>query len=1197
MRYFTKILLICFVQLFFTAIYSQEACQPCLQYLFKENKNQWEKEVLFKAEVKSGAIFFEQERITFNFLDNRDIIRIKGDHHKLENYTPQIDYTLHYHSFRINFLHSQAEVAVSGNQPVKEYFNYFVGNNQSHWASGVRAFQELHYREIYPGIQLEITSENGHLKYYYHVKAGANPAQIESELEGADSLSLNESGDLLIGTSIGTITDLKPIAYQTLNGKRKTVDCRFVLHGNNLSYEFPNGYDRHLELVIDPTLIFSTYSGSTADNFGYSATYDKNGNAFAAGTVFGVGYPTTIGAYQMSYVGGPTILFTGGGQYPGDDIAITKYSGDGTQRIFSTYLGGYGQDLPHSLIVNNNDELYILGTTGCSNFPVTSAAYDTTFNGGNDPGVFDGIAAHFKNGSDLFISRLSADGRQLLSSTYVGGSDNDGINYRAGQPYSSPGFLRHNYADEVRGEIDIDANNNVYVASCTRSADFPRTSGTFQSTFGGGLDACVFKMDANLSTMVWSTTFGGSDDDAAYSVAIDNAENLYVAGGTRSLNFPVTTGTLQNSFAGGEADGFLIHIDKNGQQNLAATYYGYADYDQIYFVELDKSNHVYVLGQADNSASNYIKNAVYNKPNGGQFISKLTPQLDSVIWSTSFGRGLGVTDISPTAFLVDVCNSIYACGWGSQGVNNIVGGTGGTTGLDVTSNAFKGTTDGQDFYLMVLKDDASQLTYATFMGGNQSEEHVDGGTSRFDKRGIVYQSVCAGCGGHSDFPTTPGAVSPTNKSSNCNNAIFKFDLDLPICLADFTVPNACKNIPVQFQNLSSSVQTPSYQWFFGDGQTAAQENPSHQYSQTGLFDVTLVITDPGSCNFTDTITKKILVIGSQGTDTLPTLTICNTQSVQIGVPPSNDSTINYLWTPSATLSSANVSNPLAFPTQSTVYTLLVSNGICTDTIKQAVIVFTDALSLQGSDILCAGDTLQLTVQNSQPNQQLTYLWEPSAQIISGGNTATPFVSPSGNTTFTVTITNQLGCTFSDSIQISVLSALPNVNAYAVPDTILFGDTSQLNITYSTSVVSYLWQADSTLSATDRINPYAFPTTTHAYFVEVFDSQGCRKKDTVMVVVLRKPCEEANLYIPNAFSPNNDGKNDVLYVRGNQITELYFAVYDRWGQRVFETKDIAKGWDGSLKGRKLDPAVFGYYVEGLCPSGEKFFKKGNVTLLR
>lgn len=1174
-----------------------EQCTNCAPIQFKQNLGQWDKNILYKSELKNGAVFIEKNQITFNLFDVRDVLRIKGDHHKLENYQPTIDYTMHFHALRFSFENALSSSTVTATNASKEYFNYFLGNDKNKWAGGVRAFTELNTANLYKGINLKVVSENGHMKYEYEVSAGISPSAIQLKIDGASSLSIDEQQNLVIGTSVGNVTDTKPYAFQFVHGEKKEVECRFVLAGNVLGYTFPKGYDKNEKLYIDPTLIFSTYSGSTADNFGYSATYDSKGNAYGAGSVFGVGYPVTLGAYQMNYVGGPTITFSNGGTYPGDDIGITKYSADGTQRIYSTYLGGFGQDLPHSLVANSNDELYVLGTTGCTNYPVTTNAYDTSYNGGNDPGVFDGIAAHYKNGSDIVVSRFSADGTQLLASTYVGGSDNDGLNYRAGQSYATPGFTRHNYADEVRGEIDIDKNNNIYVASCTRSQNFPRTAGTFQNSFGGGLDACVFKIDANLTTMIWSTTLGGAEDDASYSVAIDGDENIFVAGGTRSTDFPVSPNTFQSAFSGGETDGFIVHINKNGQSIISSTYFGYGDYDQIYFVDLDKANNVYVLGQADNAGSQYITNALYSKNNGGQFISKFNEALDSLIWSTSFGRGIGVTDISPTAFLVDVCNSIYACGWGSQGVNNIVGGTGGTFGLDVTPNAFKPTTDGQDFYLMVLKDDASQLVYATFMGGNISEEHVDGGTSRFDRKGIVYQSVCAGCGSNDDFPTTPGAVSNTNNSTNCNNAVFKFNLDLPICLADFTAANTCVNLPLSFNNQSSGTGTLNYQWLFGDGGVSTIQNPLHTYAQSGLYDVMLVVSDPTSCNGSDTVVKKILVIGGNAPSTLPDITVCSSQAVQIGIPPSSDYTISYLWSPSATLSSATISNPFANPQQTTTYTLLVSNGICVDTIRQKVIVFSDALTLSGDNVLCPGDTLQLSVTNTQPGQTLTYAWQPANQIISGANTATPLVSPNQNTTYSVSVINQLGCTFTGSIQITITSALPGVNAFAVPDTIFPGDTTQLNLTLSGSVSTIVWQQDATLSATDVANPIAYPNDTRNYFVEVTDTNGCSKRDTVTVYVKKKPCEEANIYIPNAFSPNGDGKNDVLYVRGNNILKLYFAVYDRWGQLVFETRDVNKGWDGTFKGKKIDPAVFGYYAEGECPNAEKYFKKGNVTLLR
>ena len=1417
------------------AAQGQTSCNSCNDYLFKQNKGQWQNHILYKTELKNGAIFFEQNNITFNLFDTRDQLRIRGNHHRFTEYDPDIDYTLHMHSFKMKFKGATTNNHAMGSQPIAEYFNYYIGNDPKQWASNVTAFTRLSYSDLYHHINLNIATENGALKYIYEVQPQADFGQIQIEFEGTDGIAVDDEGNLLIKTSVGDIHDLKPYAYQIVNGKQIEVACKYILNGNTVSYALPNGYDKNLPLIIDPTLIFSTYSGSTSDNFGYTATYDNQGNGFAAGSVFGIGYPTTTGAYQVNYVGGPAV-----GGIAGDDIGITKYNPTGTQRLFSTYIGGYGQELPHSLIVNSNDELFLLGTAGDTAYPTTVSAYDRTFAGGPNPGVFTGIAAHYRNGSDIVISRFSANGQQLLASTYVGGSANDGLNYRAGVAYSTQGYLRHNYADEVRGEIDIDRNGNVYVASCTYSADFPRTTGTFQNAIGGGLDACVFKMDANLSTMIWSTTFGGNQNDAAYSVAFDSNDDLYITGGTRSNNFPVTNGTIQNSFGGGNADGYVIHIDNNGQQLLQSTYYGYASYDQIYFVELDKQNNVHVLGQADNSGTNFILNAAYNTPNGGQFITKFNPTLDTIIWSTSFGRGLGTTDISPTAFLVDVCNSIYACGWGSPSVNGNVGAPAGTGGLQVTPGAFQTSTDNEDFYLMVMADDASALTYATFMGGPVSHEHVDGGTSRFDKGGVVYQSVCAGCGSNDDFPTTAGAVSNTNNSTNCNNAVFKFDLDLPLILANFTAPSACRNVPVSFTNLSTVQSSPSYVWSFGDGATSTQTNPTHTYSQTGLFTVTLVINDPTSCNLTDTITKQLFVLGGQSNTTLPARTVCAGQSVQIGVPPTNDPAITYMWTPSNTLSSSSVSNPFATPTQNTTYQLVVSNGICADTFSQAVNIATGGFTISSTQIDCPGDTIvlsanglapgsvasyqwqpsniivagantanplavptgnttftltvvttigctftqqynyvypsnfsrpnadfilptaacvldtltfvnastgssissynwqfgdgtasnlvnptkiytqsgsytvrliitddstclgkdtiektinilsdsnyvlptltickgsstpiglagndpsltynwqpttglsnpnvanptaspaqttiyllvasntqcadsiyqtvlvvddsiftnddtlvcpsspiQLFADNTGPSDSMRYEWQPTSNIISGANTATPIVSVTGSTTFTVIGTSEHGCKYYDTVVVSTFPAAVQLNAYANPDTISYGDTTQL-FADTAFVSSYAWRDDTTLSATDVLQPYAFPRNTTTYYITASDFIGCAKTDTVTVYVLRTPCAESNIFIPNGFSPNGDGKNDILYVRGNNITKVLFIVYDRWGQKVFESTDLAIGWDGVFKGKKLDPAVFAYYVEGECEGGQQFIKKGNVTLFR
>ena len=255
-----------------------------------------------------------------------------------------------------------------------------------------------------------------------------------------------------------------------------------------MSFDFPYGYDKSNDLIIDPTLIFSTYSGSISDNFGYTATYDNDGYLYSGSTAFGVDYPTTLGAYQQSFQGGVT------------DIAITKYDTTGTYRIYSIYLGGTSDELPHSMVVNSNNELFVLGTTGSADFPVTQDVVQPVFNGGTS--YFpSGLGVSFANGSDMFITKINKNGGALLSSTFLGGTNNDGLNISS--------KLKYNYADEVRGEIDVDINNNIYVSSSTSSNDFPVTQNAFNQNFSGDQDGCIIKMDNQLSTIIWSSYLGG----------------------------------------------------------------------------------------------------------------------------------------------------------------------------------------------------------------------------------------------------------------------------------------------------------------------------------------------------------------------------------------------------------------------------------------------------------------------------------------------------------------------------------------------------------------------------------------------------------------------------------------------------------------------------------------------------------------
>ena len=341
------------------------------------------------------------------------------------------------------------------------------------------------------------------------------------------------------------------------------------MDNNILSFDLPNGYDVSLPLIIDPLLVFSSYSGSTYDNWGNTATYDQRGNVYSGGTVrmlYGFNFPVSPGAFQEDL----------GGLW---DIGILKFDSTGSRLLYGTYLGGSGTETPFSLIVNNKNELIVYGITGSNDYPITENAYSKVFLGGdsvtNALGNYNSgnLGISYTTGSDFFIARISADGSQLLSSTFLGGSNNDGIN-------NAPGFpLSRNYGDEFRGEVNIDSEDNIYLAGNTSSIDFPIVGG-FQTDYGGGTqDGIIVKLSPDLSNIIWSTFLGGSRADAAYGIKVSKDTLSFVTGGTMSVDFPVSPNAIKTGF-GGDIDGFITSISAQGSSLINSTFLGTNDYDQ-----------------------------------------------------------------------------------------------------------------------------------------------------------------------------------------------------------------------------------------------------------------------------------------------------------------------------------------------------------------------------------------------------------------------------------------------------------------------------------------------------------------------------------------------------------------------------------------------------------------------------------------
>jgi len=885
----------------------------------------------------------------------------------------------------------------------------------------VRSFKRIMYRNIYEGIDFTMYSTTEGLKYDFVIHPGADPDNIRLVYKGLDEIELR-NGTLFLKTSLGEVVEKNPVVFYE---DGRNIECKYKLRGNELSFEFMEKYDATQKITIDPLLIFSTYSGSAADNWGNTATFDKYGNLYSGGMTnhirnFGGNlgnldlgeFNTTEDAFQTQY----------GGIW---DVAILKYDSTGANLIYATYLGGGNSEVPQSLIVNNMGELLILGITSSVNFPVTSQAYDTTYNGGEAASLFE-TSVNYSRGSDLFIAKLSENGDELISSTYIGGSSNDGLMRTFGNS------LVRNYGDQSRGDIIVDADDNIYVASRTASEDFPVTN-PFQDEYGGGqYDALVLKFSDDLSTMIWGSYYGGFGEDAALSIKLTLENEVYIAGGTTSLNLPTTQGTIHPGPTGiSDVDGYIALIASDGSSLIAATYIGTTDYDQAYQMDIDSNGNVYVVGQTRGAYP--VTEGPRVDENSGQFVHKLTPDLSETLFSTVFGGGRGEPDIYITAFLVNDCDNLYISGWGSP---LLAGRTSQymdvtTSALFATSDAYQIGTDGSSFYLAVYTDDMSELLYATFLGSQTSVVHVDGGTSRFDKRGIVYHAVCASCNlDDSSFPTTPGAWSEENGSRGCNNAAFKFDLAslnarIKTNTPEFDQPDivrGCAPFDVLFENRSVGGQI--YEWSFGDEKDTVsfvRDTLQHTFTKAGTYTIALKAIDNSTCAEIDYDYKTIIVYETNF-QVSESKTICGGDFAQL----SASGGVSYVWSPSEGLDNPLSAYPRAFADTTTTYYIQIKdqNGcLHLDSLTVEVIpeIKVDISVEQRNK--CNDPTVEFT-NNSQNVESV--LWEFGNDILSTEMSPSINFTENGDYEANVSLLNN-GCVKQFSIPFSIQKLfIPNI---------------------------------------------------------------------------------------------------------------------------------------------------------------------------
>ncbi|TKK69948.1 PKD domain-containing protein [Ilyomonas limi] len=1223
------VLLIGFIAALITNIQVSQA-----QYIdFVENKGQWNSKVNFTGELNGGAFYLQKNGYKVLLNSDDDWRRIaehysghsdasannpkssygaQASNQKLPYIDPKHDTSghsddggssnliLHSHAYEVTFVGANPNPQIVPERQEDTYNNYFIGNDPSKWATNCKIYQAVVYKNMYPGIDVRYYTDNDKLKYDFIVHPGADADKIALRFDGTDGLSIKK-GDLIIKTSLGDVTELSPIAYYSSTSK-STVPAIFMLSGNTVRFKVDT-YPKDATLTIDPTLVFLTYTGSKADNWGYTATYDGYGNLYAGGIVFGTGYPITNGAFQSEFGGGDQAETH---QQP-IDIGLTKFNPTATARVYSTYVGGSGDEQPHSLVVDNAGNLIIAGRTTSKNFPATVIKYGPDNNNGD---------------FDIFLAKFNSNGG-LVAGRRIGGDAWDGVNIGPKDLDNKNAIsTRQNYGDDARTEVITDAAGNIYLASCTKSSDFPVTANAFQKTFGGSQDGVFIKTSPDIATIFCASYLGGKGDDAAFVLALNPTNNnVYIAGGTGSNNFPgITAGVLHATYQGGICDGFISVINNSTYALSRSTYFGTGGTDLIYGVQFDKFGFPYVMGTATGIIP--VKNSAWTtEATGKQFISKLKPDLSAFEYSTNFGSGTALPDISPTAFLVDRCENVYVSGW-SGGINKNYQQNQSSSRLKVTPNAMQSVTDGDDFYFFVLKRNASDRLYASFFGQNGGfGDHVDGGTSRFDRQGVIYQAICANCIDHSVSLKTypPNVVGPYNGArdgSGCNLAAVKLAFELAgigngvRASIEGRAYDTTGCVPLTVDFTDTLALGKKYVWNFGDGSpdtTTTTTNVSHTYTQVGDYRVRLISIDSSACNIADTAyttirARRDKALLSLTTTKLPPCTnltyqFNNTSQYPSGKPFGPKS---FVWDlGDGTIDTAIQVPPHTYASEGTyvVKLYLIDSNYC-----NAPDVLIDTLRI-AANVKAQFDTPPYgcapydAVFNNTSLAGHTFAWNfGDGSPIDSSEYPTHHYENPGTYTVTLTVFDSATCNKQDQLSKTILVSASPVAGFTFGPIPAQENTFTTFTNTSTGANSYKWifgdgEELETVRLDTLVRHIYNRTDTFTVQLIAYNQYGCTDTATARVYSIVVPLVD----VPNALSPF--GTNRRVSVQGYGIAKIDWKIYNRWGTMVFNSTSQKTGWDGTYKGVVQPMDVYTYVLDVQFSDGTKYRKTGDITLIR
>lgn len=743
---------------------------------FIENVGQKDPSVLFHADAAGNAIFFTAD----------DVILARDDP---ESGT--------WSCIAISLAGSEPGV-VKGIGQLSGKANFFVGSDPSEWYTGVPMYRGIMYEGALPGIDLVFKGDGGLLKREFALAPAVNPQSIVMKYRGHESLTLDDSGQLLVTSSTGVLTETAPFAYQEIHGRQVEVACRYVILGED-SVGFVLGeYNGAYPVIIDPYLEYSTYFGGYGNDIGYGIDVDDTGCAYITGSTDTTSMPLPpIGVMNETLNGGM-------------DAFITKLSPDGTELEYFTYFGGSYDDVGTGIAVDSNYQAFITGYTDSADLPVLNAAYPTK-----------------SPCTDAFVAQIAANGSTLLGSTYFGGNE----------------------TDKAFG-IFLDSSEIPVITGGTNSDNLPVSGGCYQGALAGGTDAFVAQV---TSALAFSTYLGGAQNDIGYAISLDSSDNIFVTGTTRSIIFPTRSGSFRRQLRG-EQDAFITKLNPAASALVYSSYLGGYGYDGGRGIAVDRIGDAYVTGYTDSPSTPYtytfpVWNA-YQDTYGGAgtitslhygdaFVTKMNNAGSGLNYSTYLGgRGNDIGfDIA-----VDNLTRAHVTGW----TNSPDFPTARALQEEIVSTEH----GAPDAFVSQLSADGTLLDFSTYFGGTYYDE---GYGIHSDLAGNVTIT------GYTQSPYYFPLMNPyqpelAGSPSIRNSDAFISRIARIIPVASFTADPDRGFVPLTVNFTDTSTGDPiTWDWEFGDGGTSTEQNPTHTYNDVANYTVNLTVCNLDGCNSTSGI--------------------------------------------------------------------------------------------------------------------------------------------------------------------------------------------------------------------------------------------------------------------------------------------------------------------------------------------------------